>query len=104
VAHDSDTERDLAEFDAMKVKLLRQHIIADTERLADEIIDVSIVTPFMEGLDPEAREAIRQEKIRVWGRWIRDEAGIVRLLDDPPIPRPIEEAQPVPHIPAQKAF
>jgi hypothetical protein len=87
----------------MKVKLLRQHIIADTERLADEIIDVSVVTPFMEGLDPEAREEIRQEKIRVWGRWIRDETG-VHLLDDPPIPRPIEEAQPVPRIPAQKAF
>jgi hypothetical protein len=88
----------------MIVKLLRPHIINNSQHNVDEILDVSVVTPFMEGLDPEAREAIRQEKIRVWGRWIRDETGVVRLLDDPPIPRPIEEAQPVPRIPAQKAF
>lgn len=88
----------------MIVKLLRPHIINNSQHNVDEILDVSVVTPFMEGLDPEAREAIRLEKIRVWGRWIRDETGVVRLLDDPPIPRPIEEAQPVPRIPAQKAF
>lgn len=88
----------------MIVKLLRQHIIDNTPHEADEILSVSVVTPFMEGLDVEAREAIRQEIIRVYGRWIRDENGVVRLLDDPPIPRPIEEAQPVPRIPAQKAF
>jgi hypothetical protein len=87
----------------MIVKLLRPHIINNSQHNVDEILAVSVVTPFMEGLDPEAREAIRQEKIRVWGRWIRDETG-VHLLDDPPIPRPIEEAQPVPRIPAQKAF
>lgn len=80
------------------VKLLRQHVINDTLYEADAILDVFSVTPFMEGLDSTARAVIRQEKIRVWGRWVRDETG-VHLLDDPPIPRPIEEAQPVPRIP-----
>jgi hypothetical protein len=83
----------------MMVKLLRQHVINDTLYEADTILDVFSVTPFMEGLDATARAVINQEKIRVWGRWVQDETGI-HLLDDPPIPRPIEENQPVPRIPA----
>jgi hypothetical protein len=88
----------------MMVKLLRQHVINDTLYEADTILDVFSVTPFMEGLDPTARAVIKQEMIRVYGRWIRDENGVVRLLDDPPIPRPIEENLPVPRIPATGAF
>lgn len=80
----------------MLVKLLRQHVIDDVLREPDEILDVWIVTPFMEGLDPTARAAIRQEKIRVFGRYVSP--GV--LLDDPPIERPLEENQPVRRIPA----
>jgi hypothetical protein len=88
----------------MMVKLLRQHVINDTLYEADTILDVFSVTPFMEGLDSTARAVIKQEMIRVYGRWIRDENGVVRLLDDPPIPRPIEENMPVPRIPATGVF
>lgn len=84
----------------MRVKLLRPHVIADTLRETDEELDVSVVTPYMEGLDVEAREAIRREKIRVWGRYPR--YGPRVLIDDPPIPRPEGEEQPVPHIPGQR--
>jgi hypothetical protein len=81
----------------MIVKLLRQHIIDNTLRYPDEILDVSSVTPFMEGLDPAAREAIKKEKVRVFGRWL--DFAHTQLLDDPPIERPLEENQPVPKIP-----
>lgn len=83
----------------MLVKLLRQHVINDTLHYPDEILDVTSVTPFMEGLDPDARTAIRTEKIRVFGRWLDPQH--TRLLDDPPIERPIEENQPVPRIPGE---
>lgn len=79
----------------MLIKLLSQHIIADQLRERDEILDVTSVTPYMEGLDAEAREAIYHEKVRVWGRYVSP--GV--LLDDPPIERPLEENQPVRHIP-----
>jgi hypothetical protein len=81
----------------MLVKLLRQHVIADALHYPNEILDVTSVTPFMEGLDPTARAAIRAEKIRVFGRWLDPQH--TRLLDDPPIERPLEENQPVPRIP-----
>lgn len=78
------------------VKLLRQHVINDTLFEPNTVLDVTRVTPYMEGLDPQAREAIYQENVRVYGRWI----SRTQLLDNPPIPRPIEENQPVPRIPA----
>jgi hypothetical protein len=81
----------------MLVKLLRQHIIDGVLRERDEVVDVFVVTPFMEGLDPTARAAIRQENIRVFGRWLDPQHTL--LLDDPPIPRPLEENQPVERIP-----
>lgn len=81
----------------MRVKLLRQHIINGALKELNEILDVSVVTPFMEGLDVEARDAILREKIRVFGRFV--DPFHQKLLDDPPIERPIEENQPVPPIP-----
>jgi hypothetical protein len=83
----------------MRVKLLRQHMIDDALREPNEILEVSVVTPYMEGLDPEARKAIYDEKVRVFGRWVYDEHNVQYLLDDPPIERPIEENQPVRRIP-----
>lgn len=80
----------------MLVKLLQQHVINDQLRERDEILDVTSVTPYMEGLDAEAREAIYHEKVRVWGRYVSP--GV--LLDDPPIERTLEENQPVRRIPA----
>lgn len=76
----------------MRVKLLAQHFIAGQLRQPDEILDVNTVTPLMEGLDATATAAIAQEVIRVYGRWI----GPNQLLDNPPIIRTLDNAQPVP--------
>ncbi len=84
----------------MRVKLLRQHVINGTLYEKDVEIELQSnrqVTPFMEPLDDEALVSIRNEIIRVYGRWIDPQHTI--LLDDPPIPRPDGEEQPVPHIP-----
>jgi hypothetical protein len=81
------------------VKLLKQHVIDGVLHERDEVLDVNVVTPFMEGLDPVARDSIETEKRRVWGRWLDPQR--TRLLDNPPIPRPDGEEQPVPHVPSQ---
>jgi hypothetical protein len=85
----------------VKVRLLRQHVINDRLYEPDSIVDVFSATPYMEGLDETARAVIKQEKIRVFGRWVGDPRN-PHLLDDPPIERPLEENQPVPRIPAGK--
>lgn len=78
----------------MLVKLLAPHYINDRLYLADTVMQVSLVTPLMEGIDDEAREAIAAEKIRVYGRWIGQWPNL-QLLDDPPIERSLDNAQPV---------
>ena len=78
----------------MRVKLLAQHFIDDQLHQPDEILDVSEVTPLMEGLDAAATAAIAQEVIRVYGRWI----SRGHLLDNPPIIRTLDNAQPVPSL------
>lgn len=78
----------------MRVKLLSPHVIDDRLWPADTIMEVFSVTPLMEGLDDEAREAITAEKVRVYGRWIGRWPNL-RLLDDPPIERSLENAQPI---------
>lgn len=78
----------------MRVKLLAKHVINDQELPIDTILEVIKVSPLMEGLDAEAQEAIAAEKIRVYGRWIGRWPNL-RLLDDPPIERSLENAQPV---------
>ncbi len=89
----------------MKIKLLKSHIINDTLFESETIIGdggVSIpvnyvFTPFMEGLDEEGRKAVYEACVRVYGRYPR--YGPHVLIDDPPIPRPEGEEQPVPHVP-----
>jgi hypothetical protein len=85
------------------VKLLVQHVIHDYISGQDilyekgDIVDVLVVTPLMEGLDPVARDSISIEKERVFARWLDPQH--TQMLDRPPIPRPLEENQPVPRIP-----
>lgn len=78
----------------MLVKLTAPHAIADRLYPSETVINVSTVTPLMEGLDDEARNAIAAENIRVYGRW-QGRWPNMRLLDDPPIIRSLENAQPV---------
>jgi hypothetical protein len=80
----------------MMVELLAPHVIGGRVWPTESIIEVVLVSPLMRGLDAEAVEAIRQEKIRVFGRWIWD--GNWHLLDDPPIERPLTDNQPVPPV------
>lgn len=78
----------------MRVKLLSPHAIGDRLWPADTIMEVSSVTPLMEGLDEEAIVAIAAEKVRVYGRWVGRRPNL-RLLDDPPIERSLENPQPI---------
>lgn len=78
----------------MLVKLLASHFIDDRLRLPNEVLDVSTVTPLMIGLDAEAREAIAAENIRVYGRWVGRWPNL-HLLDNPPIIRTLDNAQPI---------
>jgi len=79
----------------MRVRLLQPHVIEGSylyPRTELELPPGVRPTVFMEALDGEAEEAIRREKVRVFGRRLR--RG--RLLDDPPIERPdLTNAQPV---------
>ena len=79
----------------MRVKLLAPHLINDRIRYKDEILDVTSVTPLMEGLDTEAQQAITQENVRVYGRWVGRWPNL-HLLDNPPIIRSLENPGPVP--------
>lgn len=81
----------------MRVKLLAKHFINDREWPVDTIMNVAVVTPLMEGLDSEAQVAIEQEKLRVYGRWVGRWPHL-HLLDDPPIIRSLDNAQPVPPV------
>lgn len=81
----------------MRVKLLAKHVIGDREWSVDTILDVDSVTPLMEGLDTEAQAAIREEIVRVYGRWVGQWPHL-HLLDDPPIIRFLDNAQPVPPV------
>lgn len=78
----------------MRVKLLAPHVIDGQERPAETVLDVTSVTPLMIGLDAEATEAIRKEIVRVYGRWVWRADGPT-LLDDPPLVRTLDNAQPV---------
>ncbi len=81
----------------MLVKLLAQHLIDDRIYPRDTILQVTGVTPLMEGLDAEAREAIAAEKVRVFGRWVGRYPNF-HLLDDPPLERPLDDNRPVPPV------
>lgn len=82
----------------MMIRLLAPHVIAG--RLWEAKAELSLPpsvrpSPLMEGLDDEARDAIAAAKVAAFGRWV---GRPPRLLDDPPIERPIDDPQPVPPI------
>jgi hypothetical protein len=86
----------------MKLKLLEPHIVGDAWRPRGYILDPAPpgyqATPLMEGLDAEGIAAVDYAKLVVWGRYwwpygYYPPTG--EPLDNPPIPRPIEENQPV---------
>ncbi len=86
----------------MKVRLLAAHIIRDEQMEKGTEVEISPagVTPLMEGLDPEAVAAIAAEQMRVWGRHPGVPYGLPTSsppLDSPPIPRPLDDNQPVFH-------
>jgi hypothetical protein len=82
----------------MRVELLRQHFINDALREPGDILEITAdqATPLMRGLDLDGVNAVRDAKIRVYGRWLDD--AHTKLLDDPPIERTLEESQPVPYL------
>ena len=94
----------------MRVKLKKQHFIDGTLHEVDEELDVRAVTPEMEGLDEEARAAIKYENLRVFGRYPWPPGlyppgyGGVPPLDDPPIPRPIDNNRPEYHFVGAKEY
>ena len=83
----------------MKVRLLADHVIHDELKAKGSVVEIPLdgATPLMEGLDDEAKAAIEQEKIRVWGRYPGVPHGYPTsepLLDSPPTPRPLDDNQP----------
>ena len=81
----------------MRVKLLAPHVIGDRQWPAETVLEVSSVTPLMEGLDTEAKKAIEDEIVRVYGRFVGNWPNM-HLLDNPPIIRSVDNAQPVPPV------
>jgi len=88
----------------MKLKLLAPHIVEDRWCPRGTVLDPAPAgyqaTPFMEGLDDEGRAAVAYAKLLVWGRYpwpygMYPPEGTP--LDDPPIPRPLAENQPIYH-------
>jgi hypothetical protein len=93
----------------VKVRLLAPHIIRDEqlEKGAEVEIPSTGVTPLMEGLDPEAIAAVAAARLKVWGRHPGTPYGLPPQgppLDSPPIPRPLEENQPVFHYVGRKEY
>lgn len=88
----------------MRVQIFQQHFIDGRLYEPRSVIDLPTgvaVTPYMVPLDEEARQAVAQERIRVFGRWELDSDGGWYLLDDPPLLRPLTDNQPVPPIPGE---
>jgi hypothetical protein len=88
----------------MKLRLLEPHVIEDAWRERGYILDPPppgyAITPLMEGLDDEGKAAVAQARLAVWGRYPTPYGlyppgyGGARPLDDPPIPRPLDDNQP----------
>jgi hypothetical protein len=88
----------------MKLKLLSPHIIDDRWCPVGTVLDPPPpgyqATALMEGLDDEGRAAVDYAKLKAFGRFpwpygLYPPSGIP--LDNPPIPRPIDDNQPVYH-------
>lgn len=90
----------------MKVRLLEPHVIADRWYPRGAVLETPAgypVTPRMVGLDDEAIAAIEYARLKVWGRYwwpyglFPPGYGGAGPLDSPPIPRPLDDNQPVFH-------
>jgi hypothetical protein len=94
----------------MRFRLLTPHVIRDVLcPTGTEVEDPpSGPSPLMEGLDPEAVEAVRRQLIAVFGRYDGIPHGLPPggrpLVDDPPIPRPLDDNQPVFHYSGNKEY
>jgi hypothetical protein len=93
----------------MKVRLLAPHIIREEYMVKGLVVEIlpAGVTPLMEGLDDEAKAAVEAVRLRVWGRHPGTPYGLPTTgdpLDTPPIPRPLEENQPVEHAHVTKDY
>lgn len=94
----------------MKFKLLAYHVIDDELMAPGRTIERPpgfVATVFMEGLDTEAEAAVEYAKLLAFGRYpwpygLYPPQG--RPLDDPPIPRPLQENQPVYHFVGAKEY
>lgn len=94
----------------MRFRLLAPHIIDDVWLDAGTIIERPsnyIATVLMQGLDPEAEAAVAYAKLVAFGRYpwpygLYPPHGTP--LDDPPIPRPLQENQPVYHFVGRKEY
>jgi hypothetical protein len=94
----------------MRVRLLADHIISDAVRPRGAVLDLPAgyqATPLMEGLDEEAKEAVRYAHLKAFGRYpwpygLYPPSGAP--LDDPPIPRPLDDNQPVYHYSGAKEY
>lgn len=90
----------------MKVRLLEPHVIEDRWYPRGAVVDTPAgyqLTPRMEGLDDEAAAAVEYAKLKTWGRYwwpyglFPPGFGGYPPLDSPPIPRPLDDNQPVFH-------
>lgn len=98
----------------MKFRLLAPHVVADRWYPAGAVLDPAPpgyeATPLMEGLDDEARDAVSAARLKAWGRYwwpyglYPPGYGGADPLDDPPIPRPLDDNQPVYHYTGSKEY
>jgi hypothetical protein len=98
----------------MKLKLLAPHIVADRWLPRGAVLDPPPAgyqaTALMEGLDDEGRAAVAQAQLEAWGRYwwpyglYPPGYGGASPLDSPPIPRPLDDNQPVYHYVGSKEY
>ena len=90
----------------MKFKLLAPHVIADRLYPRGAIVDTPPdyePTPLMEGLDATATSYVEYAQQKAWGRYpwpyglYPPGSFGIPPLDNPPIPRPLDDNQPVFH-------
>jgi hypothetical protein len=98
----------------MKLKLLEPHVIVDVRRPRGYVLDPPPpgyqATPLMEGLDDEGKAAVAWAKLVAFGRYpwpygfYPPGYGGAEPLDSPPIPRPLDDNQPVYHYVGSKEY